>query len=166
MPIPHATPGRTLREGCAAYLDVLVGRRELLGGLLLLDAAGRPLEFVHNRVELPDDPLWPPALCGGVLVELVHSLFAGCRREPDLVACLPTLGSAEFLREELAPVIPFALVERATPAEPASWSWLNEPPLPAMRAARVAAEVCRRGLLEEPFERLALALGEVYGEGA
>lgn len=165
MAIPHRPPTRALREGCAAYLDAQLAGTELRAGLLLLDAAGRPLEFVYNCVALPAGPLWPATLRGPLLVDLVHSLFAACRREPDLVACLPELGPPEFLREELAPAIPFALITPATATEPAAWSWLNEPPLDGMSAARLAAEICRRGLLDEPFERLALALEEVYRGG-
>lgn len=162
MPIPHRTAPKALREGCVGYLDVDAAGRQLRGGLLLLDAAGRPLEFVHNRVELPAGPLWPAALRPPTVAALVHTLFAACRREPDLLACLPTLGPPEFLREAVAPAVPFAVITPADATEPAALSWLNEPPLPAMRAARLAAEICRRGLLAEPFDRVRLALDEIY----
>lgn len=164
MPIPHRSPGKALREGCVAYLEVVAPETELWGGLLLLDAAGRPLEFVHNRVEVPAGPLWPEALQAPTVAALTHTLFAACRREPDLLACLPTLGPPEFLRESLAPAVPFAVITPADATEPASLSWLNEPPLPAMRAARVAAEIGRRGWLDEPFQRIRVALAEIYSD--
>lgn len=165
MSIPYRKGPKAAEVGTAAYLDVVQpgADRLLLGALLLIDGRGQPLEFVHNALSAPDGFLWPDEQVRSLgIVALAHSLFDACRREPDLLLCLPSLGRLGFLRAELAPSTPFALVsERAQDLD--AWTWINAPPSPGMRGHALSEELCRRGLACEPFDRLRKGLREVYG---
>ncbi|MCW3099830.1 MAG: hypothetical protein JWL77_5448 [Chthonomonadaceae bacterium] len=169
MPVPYRKTPRAAEVGQAAYLDILYlpADRTFYGGLLILDGKGQPQEFVHNTLAAPSGALWPEdtVLSLGVVM-LVHSLFDACRREPDLLVSLPSLGSPEMCRTEIAPSIPFAQVAPAEEGIPAEWNWINEPPSSGMRAAILAQELARRGFIVEPFERLRYALRMVYPQAA
>ena len=165
MPVPYRKMPRAAEIGLAAYVDVflLPSERTLYGGLLILDGKGQPHEFVHNTVVAPEGLLWPGEQVKSLgTILLVHSLFDACRREPDLVVCLPDLGAPDFLRSELAPSVPFAQVVPPRDEIPAEWNWINEPPTSGMRATLLAQELARRGYIMEPFERLHHALRLVY----
>ncbi|MBI5016773.1 MAG: hypothetical protein HZB55_14975 [Deltaproteobacteria bacterium] len=167
MAIPYRKAPRAADVGVAAYLDVVVraggAERLLLGALLLMDGRGQPLEFVHNTLSAPTGFLWPDERVDVLgIAALGHSLFDACRREPDLLLCLPTLGPPTILHTELAPSIPFALIpDGAEDLE--AWTWINAPPSAGMRAHALCEELCRRGLVREPFARLRKGLREVYG---
>lgn len=166
MPVPYRRTPRSAEEGCAAFLDVvwLHSAGTFYGALLLLDGRGQPLEFVHNTLTAPSGFLWPEERVATLgTATLSHSLFDACRREPDLLVCLPTLGRPDFCRTEIAPAIPLAQV--ATGKEdgaPDAWSWINSPPAAGMRASVVAQELTRRGFALEPFQRLRRGLRELY----
>jgi len=163
--IPYRKGPKAADIGIAAYLDVVQPGRErvLLGALLLIDGRGQPLEFVHNAFSAPDGFLWPDEQVRAIgVVTLAHSLFDACRREPDLLLCLPSLGRCGFLRAELTPSIPFALVAESA-RDPSAWTWVTAPPSTGMRGHALCEELCRRGLVHEPFDRLRKGLREVYG---
>ena len=167
MPVPYRKMPRAAQEGIAAFVDVQRSRtaRQLVGALLLIDGRGQPLEFVHNVVDAPGGFLWPEEKVRAVgTVVLVHSLFDACQREPDLLVCRDTLGSADFCREELAPSIPFAQVAEGEEDAPLAWSWINEPPGPGMRAHVLYEHLAKRGFVEEPFARLRDGLRIAYPE--
>ncbi len=167
MPVPYRRTPRAAETGCAAYVDVvwLPSTRTYYGGMLLMDGKGQPIEFVHNTLVAPLDPLWPDdKLRPTAIGELVHTLFDACRRDPDLLVCSPAIGPPEFCRTEIAPAIPCAQVSEAGPDLPTEWSWLNAPPTPGMRAHVLAQELVRHGFLTEPFDRLRAALRIVYRE--
>jgi hypothetical protein len=149
----------------AAFVDVkwIETEHTLYAGLLIIDGLGQPVEFVHNFAVAPTGIPWSPANSVRLATpRIVHSLFDTCRREPDLIVALPSLGDADYLTAEISPALPFALVVPAEGALPAEWSWINTPPTPGMRASFVAAELERRGLFMEPFSRLEAALRLVY----
>jgi len=165
MPVPYRKAPRAAEVGQAAYLDILwsPADRAFTGGLLVLDGRGQPLEFVHNTLAAPSGLLWPPEKVRHMGVPLLaHSLFDVCRREPDLLVGLASLGTPEFCSAEVAPAVPFALVVPPREELPAEWNWINTPPSSGMRAAVLAQELVRRGFLIEPFERLHTALRLVY----
>ena len=169
MPVPYRKTPRAAEIGQAAYLDILwaPADRAFYGGLLILDGKGQPQEFVHNTLAAPSGLLWPDEKVKSMgTVLLAHSLFDACRREPDLLIGLPTLGSPETCRAELAPSIPFVQVAPAEDGIPAQWNWINEPPSGGMRASILAQELARRGFIVEPFERLRYALRMVYPQAA
>jgi hypothetical protein len=162
--IPYRRVPLVSETGIAAFLDVNPATSDtlLIGALLLMDTRGQPLEFVHNAVPVPDGFLWPRDRVDTMAVAaLARSLFDACRREPDLLLCLPSLGDAGALRAELAPSIPFALVP-GEGDDAAAWTWVNDPPSPGMRASVVREELIRRGLVWEPFSRIRNGLREIY----
>ncbi len=169
MPVPYRKTPRAAEIGLAAYFDVifLPSDRAFFGGLLIVDGKGQPQEFVHNTLAAPSGLLWSETKLQTVGVTmLAHSLFEACRREPDILICLETLGSPDFLKTEIAPSIPFVQVVPERDTLPAEWNWINEPPSAAMRAAILAQELARRGEITEPFERLHHALRLVYPQAS
>lgn len=169
MPVPYRKTPRAAETGSAAYVDVvwLPSSRTFFGGMLLMDGKGQPIEFVHNTLVAPLDPLWPDEkLRPSAVAELAHTLFDACRRDPDLLVCSSAVGTPEFCRTELAPAIPCAQVTAGGRDLPAEWNWLNAPPAPGMRAHVLAQELVRHGFLIEPFDRLRAALRIVYREAA
>jgi len=165
MAVPYRKTPRATATGLAAFVDVkwIETERSLYGGLLIIDGLGQPVEFVHNFAVAPAGIPWNRENSVKLgTPRLVHSLFDTCRREPDLIVALPSLGDADYLNAEIAPAVPFAVVTPAEGALPAEWSWINTPPTSGMRASFVAAELERRGLFFEPFSRLAEALRVVY----
>ncbi len=164
MPVPYHRAPRVVTEGCAAFLDVVYRRplTRLYGGLLVLDGRGEPLEFVHTSADAPSGFLWPEArVIESATVAIAHSLFDGCRKEPDVLICRSTLGAPEFCRSELAPGIPFLQVPASMSGAPI---WLNDAPTPGMRAAALFQSLLERSLMEEPFVRLLAGLREAYPE--
>jgi hypothetical protein len=165
MPIPYRRTPRAAEIGQAAFFDVVWSEedRALYGGMLIIDGKGQPLEFVHNSAAAPSGFLWDEeTIRAHGIAQVTHSLFDGCRREPDLLVCPASLASPEFCRTELAPTLPFAQVVPETETTPAEWGWVNEPPTSGMRASVIAEELLRRGMVIEPFVRLRLALRVVY----
>src|SRR5437016_2190181 len=138
MPVPYRKTPRVAEFGLAAYLDILwlPPDRAFYGGLLVIDGKGQPQEFVHNTLAAPSGLLWPEEkvrLLGTTM--LAHSLFDACRREPDLLVGLASLGTPDYCRTEIAPSIPFAQVTPPREGLPAEWSWINDPPSSGMRAS-------------------------------
>jgi len=165
MPVPYRKTPKAVEIGCAAYLDVVFLRSvgAYYGALLLMDGRGQPQEFVHNTLNAPTGFLWPEAKVRSLAVAaLARSLFDACRREPDLLVCLSSLGTPEFCRIELAPMIPFAQITPAHDDVPAEWNWINDPPAAGMRADALYHELAKRGFILEPFERLRDGLRIVY----
>jgi hypothetical protein len=163
MAIPYRKPQTKPEDGCAAYLDVIAGQGGVwLGALLLLDRCGRPLEFVHNRMDPPGGWMWPDDLqTGACVAAIAHSLFDTCRRDPDLVVCQRTLGPKDYLRAEIAPSIPMLVVGPAADGR-IQRDWVNDPPTQGMRAHALAPELAARGFLSEPFRRIQRGLRELY----
>jgi hypothetical protein len=165
MSVPYRKPSHKTSISCAAYLDILWLRSEhaFYGALLLIDGRGQPQEFVHNTLSSPAGFLWPEDQVRELgTVSLAHSLFDACRREPDLLICRDTLGPPSFLREEIAPSIPFAQVAPGGSSSPAAWNWINDAPGIGMPAYHLAQELQQRGFVLEPFQRLRKGLQELY----
>lgn len=174
MSVPYRKPSQTTSTTCAAYLDILWLRSErtFYGAILIIDGRGQPLEFVYNTLSSPAGFLWPEDQVRALgIVSLAHSLFDACRREPDLLVCRNALGASRFLREEVAPSIPFAQVAPSIPftqdatggsSSPATWNWINEPPGTGMPAYQLSQELQKRGFVLEPFQRLRKGLQESY----
>lgn len=166
MPVPYQR--REQRGGTpysAGYIDViwLSPARTFFGGLLLIDRTGQPYEFVHNKLEAPSGFLWPAEQVRRMgVAALCHSLFEACRREPELLVCRESLGPPEYCKTEIAPSVPFAQVSPPRDGTPATWTWVNDPPRPAMPAQALSEALQTCGLMLEPFERIRLGLREVY----
>ena len=140
--------------------------RILSGAILIIDAHGQPLEFVHNTLDAPSGFLWPEDQVRATgVAALCHSLFEACKREPELLICGQALGSANYCRSELNPVIPFAQAAESSQSNDgssAAWAWINNPPLSSMPAHSLAETLQTRGFSLEPFERIRRGLREIY----
>jgi len=165
VPVSYRKPSKVLEEGAVAYLDCfrLDGDGGFYGAILILDGRGLPLEFIHNRLQPPSGLLWAePDASRQTIAALAHSLFDACRRDPDLLLCLPSLGTVEFCRAEIAPTPPFAQALPAQEEIPPGVVWINTPPTEGMRGLTLYQDLLRRDALFEPFARLRQALHEVY----
>ena len=167
MPVPYRRRPESASSQAAAFLDVRrnAGDKAFYGGLLLIDSRGQPLEFVHNRVVAPAGFLWPEAQVRSLgTAALCHTLFQACRREPALLVCPESLGSAAYLKSEIGAMVPFAAASEAGVGESPSWSWINDPPTVAMPANGLAQELRERGFAYEPFTRIFAGIMECYPE--
>ena len=165
MPVPYRKTPKSAASPEAAYLDVVYLRSSgvFYGAILVIDSRGQPLEFVHNTLAAPTGFLWPEeqVLSLGI-ASLCHSLFDACQREPELLVCRASLGSAAYCNAEIAPSIPFAQIMESSNEEPAAWIWINDPPSPGMAAHSLSEMLQNRGFALEPFARIHQGLREVY----
>ena len=167
MAVSYRRAPRTSAGHCAAYVDViwLQESQTFYGALLILDSRGQPLEFVHNCLVAPSGFLWPEDQVRSVgVASLCHSLFAACTREPELIVCCDSLGSPKYCKTEICPMAPFAQVTASRDCAPEDWTWINDPPTPAMGAHALGESLRKRGLTVEPFSRIHAGLREVYPE--
>ncbi|GMV37708.1 MAG: hypothetical protein AMXMBFR61_22160 [Fimbriimonadales bacterium] len=166
MPIPYHRIPHTTAAPLAAYLLVTVGRsaKELLAGLLVIDGRGQPVEFVHNSIEVPSGLLWPePGVEAAGSAALAHSLFEACRAEPDLLVVEEGLGTPQYVRTNVAPLIPTCVVSPPESSGVNEFAWVNDAPSQGAPATLLLRELVERGFLREPFERVRRALAETYG---
>ncbi len=158
MPIPYRKPPAVTIQTAIAYLSV--GRAQdgsFIGALLLTDTQGRPIEFVHNRVEAPRGFMWPQdQVRAAAVTALCHSLFDACARPPELMLAEADLGSVDFCRDALGPTVPFALLSSG------DWVWVGRPPAPGAKAHSLAEALRSRADHLEPFSRIRAGLREVY----
>jgi len=162
MPIPYRHPPAARVQAAIAHLCVVrASDGAYLGAILLTDALGRPVEFVHNRVETPRGFMWPgDQVREAAVTALCHSLFDACAREPVLLLAEETLGPPDFCRDKLAPLTPFALLS------PSDWVWISRPPAPGTEAQSLAEELRARGDPLEPLARVQAGLREVYPDAS
>lgn len=153
MPVPYRPVPRVAGEGSAGFVDLLRDGDTVIVGLLVVDGLGRPLELIYNRLVAPTGTLWRITPEAAWLPDLIHTLFDTAQHEPDVLYLSHRLGPREACRDVLAPALPCRWY-----AHDGAMSWLGEPPTAAMRGAQVAAELERRGLGAEPFDRLSAAL--------
>jgi hypothetical protein len=163
--------------GCAAFLRVgrIADRSGYVGGLLTVNARGEPLEFTYNRVETPQSTLWRAHdLRRAAVKQLAVSLLETVSTPPAVVICLALTSMADLFLYDIELGSPICLVPGPPEPEDAEDSaaglaggelrWLPEEPLHAAVPRRLVAELERRGLLLEPFERTGAGLREVYAE--
>lgn len=166
MPIPYHRVPHSAAAPVAAYLLVTSGRsvKELLAGLLVIDGRGQPVEFVHNSIEVPSGLLWPePGVEAAGSAALAHSLFEACRADPDLLVVEEGLGTPQYLRASVAPLIPTCVVSPPESSGVNEYAWVNDAPSQGSPASLLMRELVERGFLHEPFDRIRRALAERYG---
>ncbi len=165
MPITYRQAPKSSQSQCAAYIDVLwiASKRTFHGALLVMDARGQPLEFVHNTLAAPSGFLWPAEqvrLIG--VAELCHSLFKACRLEPLLLVCRDSLGTPDYCKTAIAPSIPFAQIGKSPSDDQFAWVWVNGQPPQASAAFILAQDLRSHGFVAEPFRRVMAGLVELY----
>jgi hypothetical protein len=170
--------------GPAAFLAVEAepDGRALRGALFLIDARGEPLEFVYNRVELPETFLWRRAdLRRHAERRLAASLLTACPRTPRLLLTLADQVGSELFCEDLQADLPvgrightdsasaYAPQEVLEPVErpvPLHLFWFPGRPDAGSLERQLFEHLRDRGLLLEPFERAEVGLDEAYGSSA
>ena len=182
MPIAFRDALDVEELGPAAYLalEPELDGRALHGALFLVDARGEPLEFVYNRVELPETFLWRRADRRRHAARRlpVSRLTAGPRTPRLLLARADQVGSELFCEDLTAdlPVGRIGLTHSAnayTPREelepvdgpePLQLFWFPARPADRSLERRLFEHLRDRRLLLEPFERAGVGLGEAFGE--
>lgn len=160
--------------GQAAFLRVgrLADRSGYVGGLLTVNARGEPLEFTCNRVETPQSTLWRVHdLRRTAIKQLAVSLLETVSQPAGVVLCLALQSMDDLFRLDIELASPVCLVPGKPDAgdDAASLSgdalrWLPDEPPSTSASRRLVAELERRGLLLEPFERAGAGLREVFAE--
>lgn len=182
MPVPFRELDDVEDLGSAAYLKVQRSADGacVLGALFVMSARGEPLEFAYNRVRVPNPFLWRAEdLRQHTDRRLAISLLAVCTHLPRLLLGLAEEVDALLFRRTVQVEMPVALVgpppiptrrvDRETgeiledPTDAPHVTWLPAPPEPASAERRLFDHLAASGLLDEPFERAALGLREVYG---
>lgn len=170
------------RNVSAAFFRVLsVERDSHVGGLLLTDARGEPLEFTYNRVTAKHLFLWRERdLQLAVTRELLTSLLDICPRPPTVLFCLAAETEPELFTDDLDVERPLARVAPGSVAIGASsveehevlegpssvqLFWLRGRPSDATPAHRLVRRLAGRGLMLEPFQRVLAGLRETYELG-
>lgn len=175
MPVPFRDAAEIERLGAAGFLRILPDATSgaYRGALFLVDARSEPLEFVYNRIRLPQPLLWRAEDRASYAARrLAASLFEICPREPALLLCLAREVDAALFTRDLDLAVPVARVVVAAPdpvaeAEEVAGGtrllWAGRRPPVDSPARRLLDRLAERDLLTEPFDRIAAGLREVYG---
>ena len=113
MPVPFREVADLDRLGSAAFLRILLaeGDDAFLGALFLVNAAGEPVEFTYNRLEIVQRFLWRSEdLRRHAARRLTSSLFEICPRLPSVILCLADEAPAELFSEDIAVELPTARI--------------------------------------------------------
>lgn len=174
MPIPFQDDESVQKLGFAAFLHVEFEGDVAFGALLFLNARGEPQEFVFNRLELLHSVLWrAPDRSAGAIRRLCASLFPTATLTPQFLLFLPPLIPPQLFGGEggIRLNIPAGAVWSCEANEPESvetfdadgevqWvrvDWSPHPP-----PGELFSLLARRGLVLEPFGRVAAGLRAVY----
>jgi hypothetical protein len=158
-----------------------VDRDSYVGGLLVIDARGEPVEFTYNRVSVKHRFLWRERdLRSAVTRELLTALFEACPRVPTALFCLAREVEPTLFLDDVDVQRPVARVageqetiglardeveERVDGPTSVQLFWVRGRPSDATDAHRLVQRLAGRGLLLEPFERVLAGLRETYELG-
>jgi len=177
MPIAFHDDESVHRLGFAAYLHLKIADSAACAAVLFLNARGEPQEFVYNRLELLSPELWRgPDRVTGAARRLCASLFSSATLTPQFLLYSPENFPPEVFRDQggVRLEIPVGAVTVQQNGEDsvglstigvngeifqARIEWLPRAP-----AGELLPLLAKRGLLLEPFGRLAAGLCEVYPE--
>lgn len=180
MPVPFRDAEEVEELGASAFLKVepLADSDGYVAALFVVNARGEPLEFVYNRIETPDTFLWRPSdLRRHAQRKLVSSLLGASSRQPRLLLCQADEVGSELFCQDLQLQLPVGRVGRPFKANAYSTQetqesleqperlhlfWFPQPPSEGSPERILLSWLASRGLLEEPFERAAVGLREVY----
>lgn len=169
--------------GSAAFLKVISSPAGdcSIGGLLVVNARGEPLEFAYNRVRVPQPFLWREVdLRRHIQRRLTASLLSVCAQQPRVLLCLDSEVGVWLFGQDLRLELPVARVAPVAPTSrridtttgeileeqsaPPHVAWQPAPPEATSAERRLFEHLSMHGLLLEPFERATVGLREVYGE--
>lgn len=184
MPVPFRDAQDIDELGTAAYLRLEreADRSKFRGALFVINARGEPLQFTYARATSEYSVLWRRTdIERHAARKLAEKLFASCPQAPRILLHLDSDVPREVFEEDLALTIAVCRVSGlARPlatlgVEPAmsggssdtfEVSWL--PPHPHIESAeqRLFAELVRRNLVVDAFDRATRGLREVYPSGS
>jgi hypothetical protein len=170
VPVAFRDADDLAERGFAALLRVLrvdaAGDTAFVGGLLLVNAYAEPVEFVHNRMSVPETSLCSPdRLPSFAAKSLVASLFHGCARAPLFVVLAEDELDDELFVRRLAVGVPVGAIragDSSTTAEPAV-RWLGVAPASDSGEAALLQTLSERRLLSDALARAGEGLRAVYG---
>ncbi len=156
--------------GAAGFLRFLphVADDFWLGAMLMIDAAGEPVEFTYARVQAPSPTLWRPEDFFLTCVRsLAAAIFDACPVAPLVIVCRADEVDSRLFSEQIQVETPIVLISQEPPPEDSEldgdillqWTIEQDENSPARRLINIIAV---RGLLLEPFERAEIGLREVY----
>jgi hypothetical protein len=181
MPVPFRDQADLDHFGSAAFLRVMPADEgdAFVGALFLVNAAGEPVEFAYNRLEIVQRFLWRSEdLKRHAARRLAASLFEICPRLPGVILCLANEAPAALFSEDIVVDLPTARIaeesavigqsvdeqrELVEGSVPLQVFWNGVTPSDGEPARALVDELASRGLLLEPFERAVIGLREVYG---
>lgn len=164
MPIPFRDAEEIEELGAAAFLRFIrdTAGNAVVGGVLLVDARAEPLELVHHWMALPGGTLWSSAEAWrSAGRRLTAELCRALGRTPGFLLVLDAPGSELWLRD-LEIGIPVGIMEGMDERSARAVRWLDEAPSLSSPSARLYDRLAGRGLLAEPFDRVARALRELH----
>lgn len=170
--------------GTAAYLRI---EREPGGGgsrgaLFIINARGEPLQFTYARANCEYSALWGRRdIERHAARKLAETLFASCPQAPRILLYFGEEVPRAVFDEDLA--VSVAICHVSTDAESArkrivesvtagistdafNVSWLPARPAAGSAEMRLFAELARRDLVLDGFERATRGLREVYPAGS
>ena len=177
MPIAFHDDESVHRLGFAGYLHLYTVDTAAYAAVLFLNARGEPQEFVYNKLELLSPALWRgPDRVTGAARRLCASLFSSATLTPQFLLYSPESFPPEVFGEQggVRLEIPVGAVTVRTDGDnPAGLStsdvhgevlevhiaWIPRAP-----GGELVPLLAKRGLLTEPFDRVAAGLCEVYPE--
>lgn len=165
MPIPYRQTPKSSSPQCAAFLEVIwvQEKQTFYGAMLLIDAKGQPLEFVHNSLTAPSGFLWPADQVRSIgIAELSHSLFKACSLDPLILLSRGTIGTPDYCKSVIAPAIPFAQIVREDVHKIDSLNWINGQPTAGSAEYMLSEDLRSNGFVTEPFNRARIGLEEMY----
>lgn len=173
MPVDFRDADDLAERGYAALLRVLrldaAPDAGFVGGLLLVNAYGEPVEFVRNRMSVPETSLCAPdRLPSFAAKSLVASLFRAAVRSP-LFVLFPEgeLDDELFLRrlEVSVPVGAVSATGASTATRQQDVRWLGAPPAPGSAGVTLLEELSRPALIADALARAGEALRRLHAEG-
>lgn len=174
MPVPFRDAQDIAESGTAAYLRIerTPAGVEFRGGLLVVNARGEPLQFTYTRATSEYSALWRQEdIRRHAVRSVAESLFAACPQAPRILLCLDSDIPAGVLDEDLFVSVPVGRVvvgKRADVAavgsEGLTVSWLPAEPQADCAENRLFAELVRRNLVMDGFDRATRGLREAYSE--
>ncbi|MFQ3586461.1 MAG: hypothetical protein SNJ74_09215 [Fimbriimonadaceae bacterium] len=160
MPIPYKIEPEVADPALAAYFGVVEDRYLFVGGLLVVDSFGQPVEFLYSSVQVPGGILWPrQTVQRAATARLFHDLADHCQ---PTVACVLLTGPCaeeDFVNQILKPEVPVLKIDASAGGSPTGATVLSGNPGPEVR--ELIQSLTDLQILAEPFARIEAALREV-----
>lgn len=174
MPVPFRDAQHIDELGTAAHLRIerASGGMEIYGGLLVINARGEPLQFTYTRATTEYSTLWRQGdIHRHAVRSVAERLFAECPQVPRIVLCLAQEIPAGVFGEDLIVAVPVCRIDGQGAGGSSvanvggnsySVSWFPVAPEPDSVEQRLFAELIRRNLVMDGFDRTTRGLREAY----